>query len=65
LAFDDPYALTLRDESSHDEERWITLGAVGPEAVLLVVQTWFDADGEDVTRITSARPPVSHEAESL
>jgi len=55
LAFDDPYALTLRDESSHDEELWITLGAVGPGAVLLVVHTWFDADGEDVTRIISAR----------
>lgn len=61
MAFDDPYALTLRDESSHNEERWITLGAVGPEAGLLVVHTWFDADGEDVTRIISARTPESHE----
>lgn len=61
MAFDDPYALTLRDESSHDEELWITLGAVGPGAVLLVVHTWFDADGEDVTRIISARTPESHE----
>lgn len=61
MAFDDPYALTLRDESSHDEERWITLGAVGPEAVLLVVHTRFDADGEGVTRIISARTPESHE----
>jgi uncharacterized DUF497 family protein len=51
LALDDPYALTLRDESSHDEERWITLGAVGPEAVLLVVHTWFEADGEGAEEI--------------
>jgi uncharacterized DUF497 family protein len=61
LAFDDPYALTQRDESSEDEERWITIGAVSPEAVLVVVHTWFDAEGEDVTRIISARAPESHE----
>jgi uncharacterized DUF497 family protein len=27
LVFDDPHALTQRDQSSDDEERWITLGA--------------------------------------
>ncbi len=25
LAFDDPYSLTQRDESTGEEERWITL----------------------------------------
>jgi len=31
LVFDDPYALTQHDESSDEEERWITLGAIGPQ----------------------------------
>jgi hypothetical protein len=30
LVFDDPYALTQRDFASEDEERWITVGAIGP-----------------------------------
>jgi uncharacterized protein (DUF4415 family) len=30
LAFDDPYALTQRDELSDEEERWITLGSASP-----------------------------------
>ena len=36
LVFDDPYALTERDESSEDEERWITFGAIGQGAILVV-----------------------------
>lgn len=32
LVFDDPYSLTLKDESSDEEERWITLGAIGPRS---------------------------------
>lgn len=40
LVFDDPHALTQRDQSSENEERWITLGAVGAGAVLFVVHTW-------------------------
>jgi len=34
LAFDDPNALTQRDESSDQEERWITLGSVSLGSVL-------------------------------
>ena len=26
LVFDDPYAVTRRDDNSNDEERWITVG---------------------------------------
>ena len=29
LVFDDPYALTQRDINCEDEERWITVGAIG------------------------------------
>ena len=61
LVFDDPYAITVRDEFSDEELRWITVGAIGPGAILLVVHTWFEKDGEDVIRIISARAAESHE----
>jgi len=61
LAFDDPYAVTQRDESSAEEERWITFGAIGHGAILVVVHTVFEAEGEDVTRIISARAAESRE----
>jgi uncharacterized DUF497 family protein len=61
LVFDDPYAITLRDELADEEVRWITVGAIGAGAILLVVHTWFEKDGEDVIRIISARAAESHE----
>jgi uncharacterized DUF497 family protein len=61
LTFDDPHALTQRDESSDEEERWITFGAIGHGAILVVVHTCFEAKGEDVTRIISARAAESRE----
>lgn len=61
LVFDDPYAITVRDDFSEDEVRWITVGAIGAGAVLLVVHTWFERDGEEVIRIISARAAESHE----
>jgi uncharacterized protein len=61
LAFDDPYAVTQRDESSDEEERWITFGAIGQGAILVVVHTCFEAEGEDGTRIISARAAESRE----
>ncbi len=50
-----------RDELSDVEVRWITLGAIGPGAILLVVHTWFEKDGEEVVRIISARAAESRE----
>jgi uncharacterized protein len=61
LVFDDPYAITVRDEFSDEELRWITVGGIGPGAILLVVHTWFEKDGQDVIRIISARAAESHE----
>jgi uncharacterized DUF497 family protein len=61
LVFDDPYALTQRDESSDEEERWVTLGGIGPGAVLLVVHTWRDTGPAEVIRIISARAAAEHE----
>lgn len=55
LVFDDPYALTQRDFSSEDEERWITVGAIGPGSILLVGHTFYEEQGEETIRIISAR----------
>src|SRR5271169_5828876 len=60
LVFDDPYAITQRDCAFVDEERWITVGAIGPGSILLVVHTFYE-NNEEVIRIISARAAESHE----
>ncbi|MGB6198366.1 MAG: BrnT family toxin [Candidatus Acidiferrales bacterium] len=55
LVFDDPYALTKRDLDFDDEERWVTVGAVGPGSLLFVVHLFRDRDDEEIIRIISAR----------
>ncbi len=40
LVFDDPYAITQRDITFDREERRITVGAIGPGSILLVVHTF-------------------------
>jgi uncharacterized DUF497 family protein len=60
LAFDDPYALTQRDELSGEEERWVTLGSASPATLLFVVHTWRGRS-EEVVRIISARPATPRE----
>lgn len=65
LVFDDPYALTKRDAAHEEEERFVTLGAIGPGAILLVVHTSFENTGsEEVIRIISARAATSRERKS-
>jgi uncharacterized protein len=61
LVFEDPYALTQPDSSFDDEERWITVGAIGPGAILLVVHTFYESRKEEVIRIISAPAAESHE----
>jgi uncharacterized DUF497 family protein len=61
LAFDDPYALTQRDETISEEERWITLGSVSPATLLFVVHTWRERSEEEIVRIISARPATRRE----
>lgn len=65
LVFGDPYALTQRDDAFEDEERWLTLGAVAPGAILLVVHTLAEEQDEEVIRIISARAAESHEGELM
>jgi len=59
LVFDD--AITQPDCTSEDEERWITVGAIGPGSILLVVDTHYEEHDEEIIRIISARAAESHE----
>jgi len=54
---EDDLALTIRDPSSDEEERWITLGRSALDKVIVVVYTWR---GENV-RLISARPATTRE----
>jgi uncharacterized DUF497 family protein len=56
-ALEDDLALTLRDPSSEDEERWITLGKNGLGRVVVVVYTWRS----DNVRLISARTGTARE----
>jgi len=55
--FEDDLALTMRDPSSDEEERWITLGRNGLARVTVVVYTWR----KDNVRLISARPATARE----
>jgi uncharacterized protein len=61
LVFDDHYALTQRDFTFEDEERWITVDAIGVGSILLVVHAFYGKQGEEVIRIISARAAESRE----
>jgi len=65
LAFDDPFALTQRDVlHDEDEERYITLGAIGVGAIVFVVHTSVGREGEDVIRLISARSATGREKQA-
>lgn len=57
LVLEDDYALTMLDESSDDEERWLTLGLDAVGRVLVVVYTWRDGRA----RLISARQATPRE----
>jgi hypothetical protein len=61
LVFDDPLAAS-RPDTSTDEERWQTVGAI-ENVIVFVVHTWPEPDesGEEVGRIISARKATAHE----
>lgn len=64
LVFDDPRALSLRDDDEL-EERWLTIGLVNGVVVLVVVHTLWEPDNEDdeEIRIISARKATRQERE--
>jgi uncharacterized protein len=61
LVFDDPDAYTRRDSSADEEERWITVGAIGVGSILLVVHTYYESLSGETIRLISARAAEAHE----
>jgi uncharacterized DUF497 family protein len=60
--FDDPYRVTTRDEKDdYGEDRWNTIGMTGQLLLVVVSYTFRSEDGDEVTRIISARPAEPHE----
>ena len=60
--FNDPLHLSILDERfSYFEERWISVGRTAERRILVVVNLFFNEDGEEVIRIILAREPTSHE----
>ena len=52
--FADPLAITFPERVVESEQRWITMGAVAGEVILLVAHTVVE-DLDEVLRIISAR----------
>ena len=60
LVFEDTNNLTVEDPYRY-EQRWRTIGTVGP-AIIMVVHTWEQTEGGSfLGRIISARKANSHE----
>jgi len=59
LVFNDPYAITQRDIIFEDEECWITVGAIGPGSILLVVHTFYEEHDEEVKGAEARHPSYS------
>ncbi len=60
--FDDGAAITIRDEDSEDEERWITIGLDAFERLLVVVYTWRGTNIRLISaRKASRRERADHE----
>ena len=55
--FEDTEALTMHDDDSEDEERFVTMGSDSLGKVLVVVYTWR----EENIRVISARPATRRE----
>ena len=59
LAFDDPFALTMRDELHSDQEsRFIMLAAIDAGTILFVA---FTVRAQDIIRLISARAATRRE----
>ncbi len=60
--FEDPLQIALLDKRfSYFEERWITIGRTSRARLVVAAHFYFNADGEEVIRIISAREATSNE----
>ena len=54
--FSDPLHLAVLDERyNYFEERWITLGKIKDEKIVVVAHMYFDHNNDEVIRLISAR----------
>src|SRR5262249_15339716 len=61
--FGDPLSVSILDDDSLDEERWVTVGQTIDGNLLLVVHTWTEVDADNVAvRIIAARHPTRNES---
>ena len=65
LVFDDPYAITQRDRTFDDEERWITVGAIGPGSILLVVHTFREEQTKRLFALSQLAAPSRTKGEPM
>ncbi|MCC7266506.1 MAG: BrnT family toxin [Caulobacteraceae bacterium] len=59
--WDDPLHQSRRTRIENFEERWQTIGMVGPVALVLVVHTYPDPQNDQRVRVMSARRALRHE----
>jgi uncharacterized DUF497 family protein len=59
-AFEDEFQTRAMRGFEEGEERWWTMGLVGPW-ILIVIHTWIENEKEDVIRIISARKATASE----
>ncbi len=60
--FQDPLAIKLFDENHTDqEERWVTIGQVRNQKIVVTVHTWQEDDENIFVRIISARRATKNE----
>ena len=60
--FRDPLAIKLFDDDhSEDEERWVTIGQVRGQRLVVTVHTWKEDDDNIYVRIISARHATKNE----
>ncbi len=63
--FNDPLAIKLLDdENSKQEERWVTIGQVRTQRLVVTVHTWQEDDENIYVRIISARKATIHETKN-
>jgi len=61
LAFDDPLHLLIPDVVVDGEQRWQLIGMASDVALLVVIHTCRDEDGDELVRIISARKAEPYE----